>query len=130
MTLVLDASVVVAALVDNGSAGRWAEEQLAQGQLIAPEIMRTEVANVLRRAELAGQVDSATAALAFADLRQLKLRTVPFDSVADRIWQLRTNLTSYDAAYVAWAEALDAPLATLDTKLAKSPGPTCTFLTP
>ncbi len=130
MTLVVDASVVVAALVDNGPAGRWAEEQLARGQLIAPEIMQTEVANVLRRAELAGQIDPASAALAFADLCQLTVRIVPFEAVAGRIWQLRTNLTSYDAAYVACAEALDAPLATLDTKLAKSPGPTCTFLAP
>ena len=131
MTVVVDASTIVAALVDNGPDGRWAEDQLARsGRLAAPEIMQTEVANVLRRAEFAGQIESAIAALAFADLRRLAVDIIPFPLLAPRMWELRHNLSSYDAAYVAGAEAIGAPVATLDIRLAEAPGPTCPFLTP
>jgi len=61
---------------------------------------------------------------------QLSLETYGFDSFAERIWELRHTVTSYDAWYVALAEALQVPLATLDTKLATASGPRCTFLTP
>jgi len=131
MTLVVDASVVLAALTAAGPTGAWAEQQLTSSRdLIAPHHLHVEVANVLRRAQLAGQLDSTAASLAYQDLRRLPVRTVPFDPLADRIWALRSNLTAYDAAYVAAAEALDAPLATLDMKLVNAPGPTCTFAHP
>lgn len=130
MTLVVDASVIVAALIDNGPTGQWAEQQLAGEQLIAPALMRTEATNVLRRAELAQQIDPATAALAFADLCQLAMQTAPFEMFADRMWQLRPNITSYDASYIACAEIIGVPLATLDIRLTQAPGPTCVFLTP
>ena len=98
--------------------------------LIAPQHLHVEASNVLRRAQLAGQLDSTAASLAFQDLRRLPVRTVPFDPLADRVWALRANLTAYDAAYVAAAEALDAPLATLDMTLVNSPGPACAFAHP
>ena len=66
---------------------------------------------------------------AYEDLMRLNLEQFPFDPFADRIWQLRHTVTSYDAWYVAVAEALNLPLATLDTRLTKTSGPTCTFLT-
>ena len=131
MTLVIDASVALSALTTGGPVGRWAEEQLVSSRdLVTPHHFHLEVTNVLRRAQLAGQLDATAASLAFQDLRRLPVRVIPFDPLAERIWTLRDNLTSYDAAYVAAAEALDAPLATLDKKLVQSPGPTCTFRYP
>lgn len=130
MTIIVDASVVLAALTTQGPVGRWAEQQLADNDLVAPEHVYVEVANVLRRAEVAGQLDTTAASLAFADLQRLPLRTVPFSPIAPRVWALRSNLTAYDAAYVATAEALDVSLATLDMKLVKAPGPTCEFIHP
>lgn len=131
MTLVVDASTVVAALTVTGPAGDWAERQLATSRdLVAPQHLHLEVANVLRRAELAGQLDSTAASLAFADLCRLPVRSIPFHALEGRIWALRANLTTYDAAYVAAAEAFGIPLATLDMKLVNSPGPTCAFRHP
>lgn len=131
MTIIIDASVVLAALTSRGPVGEWAEHQLIAGDhLVAPEHLYVEVSNVLRKAELAGQLDPTAAALAFNDLRRMPIRTVPFAPLADRVWTLRANLTAYDAAYVAAAEGLNAPLATLDMKLLHAPGPTCEFRVP
>lgn len=121
MTVVVDASVVVAALVDVGPTGRWAEELLTTEDLIAPHLMPVEVANVLRRAELAADVAPETAALAHADLQDLRVDLVPYEPFAARVWELRRNLTAYDAWYVAVAETLGLPLATLDRHLAAAP---------
>lgn len=129
MTVVLDASVAVAALVDSGPDGRWAET-LLEGDLAAPHLLHVEVANVLRRAVQAGDLTDDVASLAHADLLGLSIQLVSYTLVADRVWELRSNLTSYDAWYVAVAELLDAPLATLDRRLVGSSGPTCTFRTP
>ena len=129
MTVVVDASAVVAALVDSGPNGRWAESLLAS-DLAAPHLLPVEVANVLRRAADAGEVTEDVASLAHADLLDLRIELVSYDTVAARTWELRHNLTAYDAWYVAVAELLDAPLATLDQRLVASPGPTCSFQTP
>ena len=61
---------------------------------------------------------------------QLSIECYPFEPFAERVWELRNTLTSYDAWYVAVAEALDLPLATLDARLARAPGPKCKFLLP
>jgi len=76
---------------------------------------------------LAGRMERFEADSAFRDLMALPLRLVPLAPVADRMWDLRDNLTSYDASTVAVAEALEVPLATLDRKLASASGPTCQF---
>lgn len=130
MTLVVDASVVVAALVDSGSTGRWAEELLTAPGLAAPHLLPVEVANVLRRAASACEISHDVATLAHADIGDLRLDLFAYEPVADRAWELRQNLSSYDAWYVALAELLDAPLATLDGRLAAAPGPRCRFLQP
>lgn len=130
MTLVVDASLVVAALVDGGRTGQWAEFALASEPLAAPHLMPVEVANILRRAVLARDITDDVAALAHADLLLLRVELFPYATVAPRAWELRANLTAYDACYVALAEALNAPLATLDGKLARAPGPRCKFQTP
>ncbi|MGY6501244.1 MAG: type II toxin-antitoxin system VapC family toxin [Acidimicrobiales bacterium] len=129
MTVVIDASAVVAALVDSGPDGQWAETLLTS-RLAAPHLLPVEVANVLRRAVQAGELTADIASLAHADLLDLRVELVSYDSVAARVWELRHNLTTYDAWYVAVAELLDAPLATLDQRLVLAPGPTCSFRTP
>jgi predicted nucleic acid-binding protein len=130
MTLVVDASVVVAALVDTGEAGRWAEDVLLSGHLAAPHLMPVEVANVLRRASLSGAVSPDVASLACADLQALRVELFPFEPAALRAWELRGSLTMYDAWYVATAELLGVKLATLDRRLARAAGPRCDFLLP
>lgn len=130
MTLALDASTLVAALVDGGPDGRWAEERCAEGPLVAPHLLPVEVASILRRAVASGRVSEDTAALAHADLVSLPVTLFPYEPVAERIWELRGNVTPYDAWYVALAEALDVPLATLDGRLARAPGPRCRFMLP
>ena len=126
----IDSSVVVAALVDSGPHGGWAEEVLAEGSLQAPELMLVEATNIFRRLERAKLITTPEANAAQDDLMQLDIDLFPFEPFAGRIWELRHNVTSYDAWYVAIAEALNLPLATLDKPLSKSNGVTCEFLTP
>lgn len=130
MTLVIDASVVVAALIDDGPHGRWAESMLAAGPLAAPHLMPVEAANILRRACRAGTLSADSAQLAHADLLRLRVVLFSYEPVAERVWDLRHAVTTYDGCYVALAEALDAPLATIDLRLSRAPGPRCVFRTP
>lgn len=130
MSAVIDASVLVAALVDSGPTGEWAETVLASGSLYAPELARAEATNILRRLERAREITTPEANAAHEDLMQLDIESFSFDPFADRIWELRHTVTSYDAWYVAVAEVLGSPLATLDDRLAKAKGPSCDFLTP
>lgn len=130
MSVVVDSSLVVVALVDSGPHGTWAEDILASGFLNAPELMRVEATNILRRLERAKDITSADANAAHEDLMLLDIQLFSFEPFADRVWELRHNLTSYDAWYVAVAEALELPLATLDMSLSRARGPRCKFLTP
>lgn len=130
MTLVVDASVVVAALVDDGPVGQWAEGVLASDALAAPHLMPVEVANILRRAAGSGRIPADTAGLAHADLVRLRVTLFGYEPHAPRVWELRQNVTSYDAWYVAVAEAVGSPLATLDGRLTRAVGPRCKFVQP
>jgi len=130
VTLVVDASGIVAALVDDGPAGRWAEVLLVENALAAPHLLHVEVASVLRRASLAGDISADTASIAHGELIDLPVELFAYELFAERAWDLRKTVTSYDACYVALAELLDAPVATLDRRLASAPGPRCQFLTP
>jgi predicted nucleic acid-binding protein len=121
MTLVVDASLVVAALVDNGQVGRWAEGVLGTDDLAAPHLLPVEVANVLRRADRAGEITADAAALAHADLLNLSVELFAYEPFAARVCELRDGVTAYDGWYVALAESLGASLATLDLRLAKAP---------
>ena len=89
MTLVVDASVVVAGLVSADATGEWAESVLASGPLAAPHLMPVEAASVLHRAELAGEISADAASLAHADLGRLRVEYFPYDPFAERIWELR-----------------------------------------
>lgn len=128
MTLVIDSSMVVAALIDSGPDGKWAEALLTSDSLAAPHMLTVEVSNILRRSALAGAISPEQASLAYSDLLDLRVELFPYAPFATRIWDLRDNVTCYDAWYVALAEALNAPLATLDVRLAKASGPRCRFL--
>ncbi|MEO7295554.1 MAG: type II toxin-antitoxin system VapC family toxin [Candidatus Limnocylindria bacterium] len=130
MTVVVDASAVVAALVDHGSDGTWAEAELIGDDLAAPHLMPVEVANILRRAVLARNLSLDSATLAHSDLLRLPVQLSPYELSAERVWQLRNNLSAYDAWYVAVAEALDAPLVTLDRRMSQARGPRCIFRLP
>jgi predicted nucleic acid-binding protein len=127
---VVDASVLVAALVDSGDDGSWSEGVITDGQPVAPELAIIETLNILRRLELGERLTALEASSAQRDLHDLDIELMPVRPFEDRIWQLRPDLTSYDAWYVAVAEALELPLATLDRRLARSPGPRCEILLP
>jgi predicted nucleic acid-binding protein len=120
--LVVDASVLVVALADDGSDGDLARSRL-QGQRIAvPELADLEVASVLRRQLAVGALDARRAQLALSDLASLSIQRAPHLPLLPRCWELRKNLTIYDAAYVALAEALQATLLTADSRIANAPG--------
>ena len=99
-------------LLDAGSAGRWAADVLTGANLFAPTLMPFECANVVRRQELSGAVSTDQAAQAHADLLDLSVELWPYEVLANRVWNLRSNLSCYDAAYVALAEILDTSLIT------------------
>ena len=122
---VIDGSLLVAALVDSGRDGQWAEGVIATDELAGPELTLVETSNVLRRLERAGRISQFEAVGAHRDMLRLDVELFPFRPFANRVWELRENLTGYDAWYVALAEALDCPLATLDRKLGRAAGPLC-----
>ena len=123
--IVVDASLVVTALADDGEDGDRVRARLRGERLIAPHLIDVEVASAWRRLAAAGDLDGRRAALAFDDLRALRLERVPHARLLPRSWELRHNLTIYDAAYVALAELLTTSLLTADTKLAAAAGIRC-----
>jgi predicted nucleic acid-binding protein len=125
--LVIDASALAPALADDGRDGDTARARLRGHSLIAPELIDLETASVIRGRLRAGHLDARRAELALTDLVELPLRRVSHRPLLARCWELRENLTVYDAAYVAVAELLDAVLVTADTRLARAPGVRCQF---
>lgn len=120
--LVLDASSLTALLLDSDAA----EHSVVRGaQLLAPSLLPYEVANVLRRLQTSRRLTARHASVAFADLAILDIEFWDWALLAERVWQLRHNLSSYDAAYVALAERTDALLVTRDAALARAPGVRC-----
>lgn len=129
--IVVDASVVAAALVGTGETGAWALGLLAADHVNAPSLLPVEVANVLRRTVLSGALSDDNATLAHTQLLAMPIDYhAAFEDVGARVWALRSNVRPYDAWYVALAELIDAPLATLDVHLSRASGPLCKFLTP
>ena len=128
--IVCDASAVLAVLLDSGRDGQWATARLADADLFAPTLLPYECSNVIRRAELSGAISAVQAAQAHADLLDLAVDLWPYDVLATRAWELRANLSSYDAAYVALAEILGVRLVTLDQRILRAPGITCSVSIP
>ena len=125
--IVVDASVLATALADDGDDGRRARERLAGERLSAPELVDLEVASVFRKLCAARQLDPERAGQALTDLDALRIERVPHRPLLGRCWELRRNVSVYDAAYIAIAEILNATLVTADARLAAAPGPTCAF---
>ena len=121
--IVLDASAVVALLLNN-PAGRGVAEAISSPALSlhAPELLDIEVLQVLRRYVRLAVLSRERGALAVEALGQLDIARYGHAELVPRVWALRSNLTAYDAAYIALAEALHAPLLTLDARLASAPG--------
>ncbi|MGB4778568.1 type II toxin-antitoxin system VapC family toxin [Microbacterium sp.] len=121
--IVLDNSAAVELLLSL-PAGADVRGQLdaAQWQIAAPQQLILEVRQVLRRRVAAGLSTIADADEALHLLDVLGVHFFDHESVAERVWQLRENLTAYDAAYVALAEAIGVPLVTTDSRLASAPG--------
>ena len=128
--VVCDASALVALLLDSGSDGRWATAALSGAELIAPSLVEFEAANLIRRHDLAGLVGTDQAAQAHADLLDLAIEHWPYEVLGPRAWELRQNLSVYDATYVALAELTGATLVTLDRRVRSAAGTRCAIATP
>jgi predicted nucleic acid-binding protein len=121
--IVVDASAVLEILLRTPNAetvGRCVFDP--SETLHAPHLLDVEVAQVLRRYAASGEIDGERGRAALADLADFSLNRYPHEILLPRIWDLRQNLTAYDAVYIALAEALDAPLLTCDRRLAAAPG--------
>jgi predicted nucleic acid-binding protein len=121
--IVVDASAVLELLLRTSAAKAVEDRMFAPGQTLhAPHLLDVEVAQVVRRYAANGEIDSERGRMALTDLADFPMRRYPHDFLLPRIWALRNNLTAYDAAYVALAEALDAPLLTRDRRLTTAAG--------
>ena len=121
--IVLDASAVLEVLLRTPVARAIEARLFAAGEsLHAPHLLDVEVAQVLRRYAAAGSLDADRGREALVDLVDLPITRYPHHLFLPRIWELRHNVTAYDAAYLALAEALQAPLLTCDARLAAAPG--------
>lgn len=128
MRLVVDSSVVVAGLTDDGPLGRGARQAMRDATMYAPDPIDIEVIAAVRGLMMRGDIEEIVAADAVDDVSRLRIKRLPTAQLHQRIWSLRHNVVPYDACYVALAEALGLPLFTLDRRLAASTGPTCEFL--
>jgi predicted nucleic acid-binding protein len=123
--IVVDASIVVTALADDGPDGDLARLRLRGERLAAPHLIDIEVTSAWRRLVSLGELDDRRAQLAMRDLLALRLARVPHGPLLGRCWELRENLTIYDGAYVALAETLDVTLLSLDVRIKQASGPRC-----
>jgi predicted nucleic acid-binding protein len=121
--IVVDASAVIEVLLRTPAAASVEARMFRPGETLhAPHLLDVEVVQVLRRYEALRQIAPERSREALSDLSDLALHRYPHDVLLPRVWQLRHNLTAYDAVYVALAEALDARLLTRDQRLAAAPG--------
>jgi predicted nucleic acid-binding protein len=119
--IVLDASAALAGLLNAGAA----RESLASEQLHAPHLVDSEVASGLRRQVASRRIALADGSTALDAWRRLGLTRYATHGLLERIWDLRENLSAYDAGYVALAEALDCSLVTADARISRAPGIRC-----
>jgi len=121
--IVVDASAVLEVLLRTSVATAIEHRMFAPGETLhAPHLLDVEVAQVVRRYAASGDIDAERGRAALTDLADLPLRRYPHTILLPRMWRLRANLTAYDAAYIALAEALACPLLTCDRRLAGAPG--------
>ena len=121
--IVLDASAAVTMFLNLGQSAARVRGRLRQAEEVhIPHLFDVEVLHVLRRHSLRGDLSEEQSRLILNLLQDIKAVRYPHAPLASRIWELRENLSAYDAAYVALAEVLDAPLVTMDARLAQAPG--------
>jgi predicted nucleic acid-binding protein len=120
--LVVDSSAMLNALAAADAPSGLLERLADDGDLHVPHLIDTEVLHALRRMTIGGDITEDRAADARSDFAEFPLMRYPHEPLSDRVWELRDNLTAYDATFVALAEALGAPLVTCDGRLAAAPG--------
>lgn len=124
--IVIDASVLANVVGDDGVDGRRARQEVrAAADLAAPDLVDVETVAVLRRRWLAGAISDHRFAVALDDLEDVDMDRYPALPLVRRSYELRANVTPYDAVYVALAETLRCELLTGDQRLASAPGPQC-----
>lgn len=125
--IVVDASVIANVVGDDEAAGQLARARLAAASAVsAPDLVDVETVSVLRRRWLAGDLADERFQGAVDDLLALPITRFPVGPMMVRAFELRANITAYDACYIALAEALACPLITADRRLANAPLTTCT----
>jgi predicted nucleic acid-binding protein len=130
MNLVVDTSAIIAALRNDGELGAWSQAYMSQNDLIAPAGVDLEVLSAVRGIWRGGRMSDHTASVAVGRFGRMHIRKLHTISLHQRIWELRDNLASYDAAFVALAERLNAPLLTCDMSMTRASGPRCEFIAP
>lgn len=121
--IVVDASALIEVLLGAPAAPAIERRLFEPGETLhAPHLLDAEVAQVIRRYAASGAIDALRGSEALADLADFPLRRYSHEFLLPRVWELRHNLTAYDAIYVALAEALDAPLLTRDARMAEAVG--------
>ncbi len=120
--IVIDASIAIAYLIKTTGGIIFLEQIAAEHHLAAPTLIEYEIGSALRRLCLAGKLDETRARMALRSLDDFSLELYEADLLSARSWELRQNVTFYDASYVALAEMLDVPLYTSDKRLASAPG--------
>ena len=128
--VVADASVLVDALSSKGAIADRARSALEGRRLAAPEHLRIETFHLIHSRLLGRKINSTIAVEAIKDLAAVPLELLPTQLILRRMWELRDNLSGYDAAYVAAAEYLGVPLVTFDRRLASVPGQRCEVVVP
>lgn len=126
--ITIDASALVELLLLT-PLGRSVERVVAGAPLIAPDVINPEALQSLRNLERGGKISPERAAEAVTDLTDIDLRRVPTTNLIVGAWSLHTNLSAYDACYVALARTLDCPLLTIDARMRRAPSLGVTFLT-
>lgn len=119
--IVLDAGALAEFLLERGLRAEWVAARM-EDESHAPHLIDFEVTSVVRRRTLRREISHERGATALADLQLVSLTRYPAGALLPRIWELRNNLSAYDAAYIALAEALDAPFVTTDARLARARG--------
>lgn len=120
--IVVDTSAIIGVLAGQPQVPQLVDRLISDGDLHAPHLLDVEFQHALRRLVVARTMSDERAADARTDFVALTIIRYPHVSLADRMWELRHNVTAYDAAFLALAEALDAPLVTCDGRLARAPG--------
>ena len=120
--IVVDTSAILGVLVGRPEASSLGDRIRSDGDLHAPHLLDVEFQHGLRRLALSGAISEDRAADARMDFADLTIVRYPHVSLADRMWELRHNVTAYDAAFIALAETLGVPLVTCDARLARAPG--------